>query len=80
MRAIQYAWNQPTWPSSHSGGFSSARIGTVRPGSARLNASNVASVSARLARSAAASVVRPARRAHSPQAEGGVAMRGNLCG
>ena len=28
LRAIQYSWNQPMWPSSQSGGFSSAICGT----------------------------------------------------
>ena len=30
LRAIQYSWNQPRWPSSHSGGFSPGCNGTRR--------------------------------------------------
>ena len=63
LRAIQNSWNQPMWPSSHSGGLSSARSGTARPGRARSQAAKRASVSARLAASASARAAGPPWRA-----------------
>ena len=29
LRPIQNSWNQPTWPSSHKGGFNSVTSGTA---------------------------------------------------
>ena len=48
FRASQNSWNQPMWPSSHNGGFSSSRCGTRRPGRACSYSAKVASVSRRL--------------------------------